>query len=537
MPRIAGSIPYYFGWIEALDRPKHWGPHFTRAFWGPHFPDLGDVGLASIAPFDPGGVEILGYGFENGMTLTLQWLTDIIKTSSGREQRIANLAAPKQFYSGQVVLEAADARGVRTMFAKYGATGASYVLGISYESMTLTADATGTQVHVSSTAFCDWKEGGQRVIVRDTEGNTAEAVVQSVIGGTITLDRAVGSVGREGGEIMPARTVFFDPQQGFIRYPTDVEVWQLTARATNFTWAPTRGSLNLSTVCDSPALANATISARIGGIMPITFSIWPFSFSGGVSVDETGGNVVVSLMGGASTVGEVEDLLNTATYVKLTGTFNRADILDVDSYFAATPLVGGALAEVGAGATLTSYASHYVWDYPVQIDQAAGDSVSMLTNIIDLDGRPTIIGSADYVDWGRQIKIAAKRGLAWQWLKKFLWAVRGRQKSFWLPTWRNDLAYVSHSGDEITVTSAINVRDWWPRQRRHLQIIQANGTMTYAEITAVTGSVITLSAPLGSSPITKLSWLELCRFERDQIDVKFKGHNFSMQTDARVVQQ
>jgi hypothetical protein len=521
---------------------RHWGPHFALNHWGPHFPDTG-TNPALFAAFEPGGVATLAFPIETGMTLNLEWVTDVIKTDSGLEQRIANIVSPKQVFAGSIVLDRNQSRTIRAMFARFGASGATYLFGVPYEAITLVADAIGTNVFVSSTAFCDWQEPGQRVLVRDSDGNVAEAIIQAVVGTTITLDKSVGSIGRATSEIMPARQVFLSPQQNFHRYPAeDVEVWSFEARATSFSWALPHATLALGPLSTSGSLTNAYITARSGGLVQISFGTLAFGLGVG-TLSESPGLVVFQYQGGVTTVGNLEDALNLSSQVKLTGTFNRANVLN-----AATDAIPGSFlvnasstGSIGTGAALTMYQSKPVWDRRIQVEGSAGDSVLTLVEVIDLNGRPYAIKTADYADWGRSLRIASTSRAEWQWLKKFLWSVRGREKSFWLPTWRQDLQYVSHVGASVVV-SAGDILAWWPRQRKYVQVEQANGSLTYCEITAVVDNhdgtySCTLSTSLAASAVTRISWLELSHFERDSIDITFKGQSFQMTTDARVVQR
>ena len=78
---------------------------------------------------------------------------------------------------------------------------------------------------------------------------------------------------------------------------------------------------------------------------------------------------------------------------------------------------------------------------------------------------------------------------------------------------------------------------WWP-QRDRLQIRQADGTITYAQIQSVSGvGVLNLDAALSASPVTLVSWLELVRFESDDVAITYTGAQFSLNQQARVVQQ
>lgn len=81
----------------------------------------------------------------------------------------------------------------------------------------------------------------------------------------------------------------------------------------------------------------------------------------------------------------------------------------------------------------------------------------------------------------------------------------------------------------------------WALQRDRLQIQQTDGTITYAKILSIftAGSTYTLSldAGLSASPIATVSWLELVRFESDDVPVTVDASGLAVNQQARVVQR
>src|SRR4051812_22495647 len=120
----------------------YWGPHFPSAaglaYWDGHFPD-GGQDPTYFSGFGPPGSATFAFDIESGFQVTYTWVTDIIKRYSGSEQRIAVNDAPKQFYKGTAILLDNNPRKVLSTLARYAAIGATYLLGLPHEQMTLVA--------------------------------------------------------------------------------------------------------------------------------------------------------------------------------------------------------------------------------------------------------------------------------------------------------------------------------------------------------------------------------------------------------------
>jgi len=261
--------------------------------------------------------------------------------------------------------------------------------------------------------------------------------------------------------------------------------------------------------------------------------------------------VVVHYEPGVTTMANLAALLVSSSYVILTGAWTGSDTIASGDAFGGTALSGGTTAApVGTGAWVLAYDGHPVWDRRLENAGTIADSIQAMTEILDMDGVPFAIGTADFPDWGRAVAIESNLQSEWQWFKLFMSTVLGRQRAFWLATWRDDLTYVSNPDATIVVSSTdgSDLFAWWPAQRQHIQILQADGTLTHLEIAGATDNgdgTITLDVidldgegfgyTLSDSAVTMISWLELCRWESDSYDVTFTGASFAAQLVARVV--
>lgn len=497
--------------------------------------------------YGPGGLATFCTDLESDFTVTYDWGTDIDKSYSGREKREARRDAPKQAFAGATLLLGTDPARIRGQLAARMAVGSPFLLGLEYEELTLTANAVGAQVFVNPAMIplCDWLVPGQYVITRngDDVPISSTAVLQDVntATGALTLDLAPGASGAKSCEIMPGLAIFFEPQQNFDRYPVAVERWNLAARSAVMDFAPPRAFLDLGTI--NAAWAGGFLVARPTGVSGniITVELDPFvsNPAGGALSESVPTNTAFQMKGDTDTLGTLATLINNqSSLVKMTGTYNPAVIIGSGDGFTADLSGGSSSGLAGSGAALTTYAGRYVWDWPIVVDESAKDSIQSMISIIDFGGVPVAMGTADVPDFGRQVSIRSGRRLLWQWVKKFLWSVKGSQKAFWLPTYRNDLVWVSGAGATITVSG--DVRSWYPRQSTRLFVLETGNVPVYTQITAAVynadgTTTITLSDAVDN--IQSISWLELCRFESPSFSVTWNKHVFSMAVSARVVQQ
>lgn len=507
---------------------------------------------AMFAGYGPEGVATLLLDWDVGFRVKHTWITDVIPRANGTEQRVSRNDAAKQRYIGASTLFGDDPRAIRAKLARYAALGSAFLIGLQHEALTLSADSNDRTVFVNATALAkvDWNKIGQRVVVAKRGGGFINAVIQD--GGTansIVLNIAPGALGKAGCAIMPTMPVYFDPKQVMARYRTKVERWQLDAHAAMTDFAPTLASLPLGPITTSASLDNVVVTSRLPGLTgnTIQYSQNPDAFAPDEgSLFELDGNVNFIYKTGVTTIGDLAAALTASSYIKLTGTWSASATLADDDQFAATFLTGGGdTGDVGTGAVLTMYDGLPVWDRKLKNEGTLADSMQSGAVVIDHGGAPYAQQTMDKPDWGRAVELEASGPDMLgeqQWFKKFTATVRGRQGSWWLPTWRDDFTFVSKAANVITVstTDGSDVLGWWPLHREHIQIIEDNGTITRAKITAVVDNgnstaTLTIGTTLVTNSVKQISWLELCRFESDEFEPEYKAGGFRLSTSAHVI--
>ena len=520
-----------------------------------HFPDAQSSLASVVGGYGPTPAAVFVLELESGFQVTHSWVTDVenLKGYSGKEQRVEVIDAPKQLYKGTARLAGDDTRAMRARIARYAAAGSAFGLALPYEEMTLVAAASGSTVTVSSAelALCDWQNPGQRVAVTDRNGNFVTAVIQSVSGQTITLDAAPGSAGPMGGAIMPIVPIYLEPEQAFPRYPAPgVEAWTIDARAAIFDFAPQQASLTIA----SGALAGVTFRAKTLGLAGDATSLQldVTTLGIGITTEMTEDPAptqatIVQAANGIATVGNLRATLANSTWITMTGGTD-ANVLTAADSFGPSFLTGGTDAgSVGTGASVTLYDGASVWDRGLENESTITDSSHALTDMVDNDGLPISIGTANEPDWGRAVMMTSTARSEWQWLKLFLATVRGRQCVFLLPTFRDDLVWVATpTTTSITIDGPSEASGdflaWWPSQRDRLQVRHTDGTVEYTQITAYTNNgdgtlTLTLADAITTSDVLMLSWLERCHFEKDDVVITWTGNQFTLAPIARGVQQ
>ncbi len=520
---------------------RNWRSGYRLNWRGPSFD-------AVFGGTTPAGVETFALDIENNYTVRFKWATGLTPTRSGLESRESRNTRAQERYSGFAWLLGDAPRDVRTTLAKYAVRGAVFLLALPHEELLLRQDADGAIVYVTAEdlELTDWAKVGQRVVVyhEDDDGTLRfiEAVIQAVGVDSITLNIAPGELGAYGGRIGPAKPIYFEPEQNFGRFESAAEQWEIVARAVDFDFARELASIDLGPLTTAAALEDAVLTAKYPGSNP-TIVIDGDAIVGAV-IHEVGDIVTVSINPSApppfrTTAEQLYAAFATSTLVAPAGTWGSGN-LSAGDLVPATALVGGdAEGAVGTGATLEEHDGKPVWDGPIIVNGSVTDSIHALTQIIDMGGVLYAKGFADAAAWGRGVAMTSEDRYDWQWLKLFLVTVRGGQKSWWLPSWRDDLPFVSKAAGTITVEG--DVGTWWPSQRQHIQVWEADDTMTRAEIEAAVNNgdgtwTLTIGTTLASSNVRMVSWLELCRFERDDLDVKWGATGFTFATVARVVQ-
>ncbi len=524
-------------------------------YWGAHFSDGADVETPPLVePTGPQAAATFVLQLENGLKVGLSWATDLFKSYTGKERRASLLDDPRQQYAGRALLLGDHVRQVRSQLARYAALGRPFLLGLPFEETILTADAAGAVCAVADAAL-DWAVKGQRVIAISGAGSV-EAVIQDASGSSITLDDAVSAhpVLVEGARLMPAMATLFEPQQGFTRKrPADgVEYWNVSGRAAlyGFPSAAVPGELELGPLVATAALAGITLRSKTAGIdVAVSFEAADPGVSSGVEITgiaaDEDGNLTVAI-GAASGATAGEFAAGVASLFWVLGDYDPDAVIDAADDFALTAFTGNEAAapgEMGRGAAVTEFEGRPVWDRGIINSDSIGDSMHSLSELVDLGGIPFGVGATDTPDWGRQVSIADDRRSEWQWLKKFLATVKGRWRTWWLPTMRADLEGTADAtSTTLTIDAAVGDYELWAGRGYEVLRVEQEGGTRFVRITAAVPSgddiVLTVTGDtLDAAPVDLISWCELCRFEKDDFEVNFNADGFAMAAQGRVVVQ
>jgi hypothetical protein len=200
----------------------------------------------------------------------------------------------------------------------------------------------------------------------------------------------------------------------------------------------------------------------------------------------------------------------------------------------------GSAGTAGVGASVTTFAGLPLWTWGVQADGLTDQPLYTGAELVDLGGKVSAIGDYTAPQWGRTLMFRSHRRADWQWIKAFLHTVRGRWKTFLVGTGRPDLVPVSLIANELIISGADYLNDWYPSlAHRRLWLTYADGTsaafgVTLAEVVTASTQRLYLSASPASLPV-RVEFLETCRLEEDEIAVTC-GEAYEATIRARVVQ-
>ncbi len=518
-------------------------------YWGPHFPE-GDFGDApTVPPATPKGVATFALRLEAGTRVTYQWHTDVFKAYDGKEFRAALLDDPRESYEGSALLGGEFALATRGAIAQHAANGAIFSLGLPYEETTVD-EVDGVLVYLGTpTADLDWAVVGQRVLIHrgaSDDTDVAEGVIQAVDSDFITLDAEPDDEAAvPGATIMPLVPVLLEPEQGFARYRSGCERWNLRARAALFGFpasaVPGELTIEIGTLAGvtfraaTPGIS-VGLELEVGGAIEIELAMTPG--------DDGDFNLSVTTPTGC-TLNELQVALSGLIW--MIGSFDPDAVLNSSDEFSLTPLTGqddGGPSEMGRGATVTEIFDRPLWDPGLENPGTMTDSVHSLTDIVDLGGVLTGVVEADVPDWGRHIAHTGSLGDDWQWFKAFLDAIKGRWKSFYLPTGRADLEPTDDAtSSTLTISGTTGAYDLWAARGYSVLEVKQGDELRYVRVTAAAVDnddiVLTVEGDaLDAAAVDRISWCELVHLESDEVEVTWiDPTTFAVALTARVVQQ
>lgn len=209
----------------------------------------------------------------------------------------------------------------------------------------------------------------------------------------------------------------------------------------------------------------------------------------------------------------------------------------------------GGLDSMGVGATLTTFGGRYVWDLGDGIEGQTAEAIDSLAERLDLGTTVAGLGTAAVANWGRTLRVESSDWSDFQTLKAFLFAVRGKQVAFFRPTHYPDAVFVANPGSAQLVIAtpptpgAGNFAVWFTHSAAHRQlaVTKADGTVQYVSVLTFgdngdgTGTM-NLSATV-TGVVAKISFLEIVRFDSDDLEVSWDGATLTFEQLGKVVQQ
>lgn len=184
--------------------------------------------IITIPAIGANGVYTFFCDLESGGSVTYNYVSDVLHTRGGYENRQSLTDYPRRTYEFQALLDDGQARDIKARLISNLAAAQLFNLALPHEGLTLVADAVGNTVFVNSTTLSDWCVPGRRVTLLAKDGTSSlDTIVASATANTILIAAVPGTNGLEGCLIMPTELVVLESAQGFGYHPTGLEVWSL----------------------------------------------------------------------------------------------------------------------------------------------------------------------------------------------------------------------------------------------------------------------------------------------------------------------
>lgn len=203
------------------------------------------------------------------------------------------------------------------------------------------------------------------------------------------------------------------------------------------------------------------------------------------------------------------------------------DLLRVRASFYATDVM-----DVAADAGSVVYRSHPVLTVQPIAAGSMGERVLHAAETVDNDvGPAAVFKQLEYV--------TSKAYMAWDcltvqelWsLRRWLYAVRGKQRGFWRPTWGHDLSLLSPATSGSTSITVADVGFSGRMTDRDLAIRLTDGTTLYRRATQAQAGlagteVVQLDAALGvaitPSSVDRISFMNFARLDADRLEIRHR---------------
>jgi hypothetical protein len=191
-------------------------------------------------------------------------------------------------------------------------------------------------------------------------------------------------------------------------------------------------------------------------------------------------------------------------------------------------------------------ADDYVTDFPQYtsldvLTEAAklvtdiNESIVRASEFIDNGFGPIVVETTkDYADFGQMLSFHDARGAALWRRRLWLHSLRGKQKTFWLPSFNMDLQLQTSF---LAAATSVVVKSIAPSGfylNKHVMILLANGNRYFREITNAASAgggndALTISSALGENvapaDVKAFCFLSLVRLNSDSVDIE---HSFTL---------
>lgn len=188
--------------------------------------------------------------------------------------------------------------------------------------------------------------------------------------------------------------------------------------------------------------------------------------------------------------------------------------------------------DLSASGSYTQYRGKDVIETPTISAGGISERIARSIDVFDNDAaRPAIDTINGYPTYLRIVTFLARsRKEMWS-LRQFLHRIRGRQGSFWLPSWNNDFSLAANyaaGSNTMTIQSV----DWFKfRDHGDIMIDLKDSTRLFVHVTGATeaegGDVLTMETPIAReisiNDVRRMMFLYHVRFDSDELTIDHKG--------------
>ena len=321
-----------------------------------------------------------------------------------------------------------------------------------------------------------------------------------------------------------------------------------------------RSILTFTHLLDTTGLAHAAELARAGLVDKWTVPLWHLARPATLPVDaadltvfvdtsqgifEAAGQAVIAADGGESYLVEISAVFTDRLELAAPAGMSLAHLivapvgigvltrpLEIDRRRQGLGTVTATFTlQDGIELASSSYPTHLGLDVltdPAVLRQPLAENIAQSVEYIDNGFGPIVIESVLTHVQRRSTITLIDRGTARWMRRRWLHALRGRQRAFWLPTWGRELvlqAEVTNSATSVIVAATADPGVWIGR---HVMFDIASGPV-FREITNAVydalGIRLTIAAPGKSTPITTpIHLLTRVRLDTDRIEIEHFGN-------------